>query len=78
MNAGDARPVLVSWLDRDQAHEMAVGTSTASSGLSPPSGLAIFRGLRDWQQGRVCADVWVGAEGWGVGQVGAHGIVWGG
>ena len=27
----------------------------------PPLGWAILRGLRDWEQGRVCLEVWVGA-----------------
>ena len=37
------------------------GTSTASSRPTPPLELAILNGLRDWEQGTVCSEVWLGA-----------------
>ena len=59
VNAANTRPVRVSWHYRDQAHEVPLGHLHLAA--DPPLGLAILRGLRDWKQGRVCSEVWVGA-----------------
>ena len=60
-NAGDARPVLVSWREANQAHEVPLGHLHRLLVSDPPLRLAILRRLRDWEQGRVCSEVWVGA-----------------
>ena len=60
-NTIDARPVRVSWRDRHQVHEVTLGYLHLLLAADPPLGLAILRRLRDWEQGRVCSEVWVGA-----------------
>ena len=61
VNATDARPVRVSWRDCDQAHEVPLRHLHRLLAADAPLGLAILRGLRDWEQGRVCSEMWVGA-----------------
>ena len=51
-----------SWRDRDAAHEVPFGHLHRLVADDPPLGLAILRGPRDWQQGRVCSEVWVCAR----------------
>ena len=68
VNAADARPVRFSWQDRDQAHEVPLGHLHRLLAADPPLGLAILRGLRDWEQGRVYLEVWVGAGRYKAGQ----------
>ena len=62
VSATDARPVRGSWHDRDEAHEVPTGHLHRLLAAVPPLGLAILRGLRDREQGRVCSEVWVGAR----------------
>ena len=62
INATDARPVRASCLERDAAHVVPLGDLHRLAAADPPLGLAILRGLRHWKQGRVCSEVWVGAE----------------
>ena len=61
INATDTWPVLVSWRDRDAAHEVPLRQLHRLVAADPPLGLAILRGLGDWEQGRVSSEVWVGA-----------------
>ena len=68
MNATDARPVHVSQRDRDAAHEVPLGHLHRIVAADPPLGSAILRGLRDWEHGKVCSDVWVGAGGYRAGE----------
>ena len=67
MNVTDARPACVSWRDRHAAHEVPLGHLQRLLAPDPPVGLAILRGLRDWEQWRVYAEVWVGAGRCGAG-----------
>ena len=60
INATDTRPVHVSCRDRDAAHEVPLRHLHHLVAANLPLGLAILRGLRDWEQGRVCWEVWVG------------------
>ena len=79
INATDARPVNVSCRDRDAAHEVPLRHLHRLVTADPPLELAIWRGLRDWEQERVCSEVWVGAgryragEWAGIGQMGYTG-----
>ena len=69
VNTTDTRPVRVSWRDCDAAHEVPLGHLHRFVTADPPLGLAILRGLRDWEQGRVCSGVWVqGGTGMGSGR----------
>ena len=61
IHATDARPVCASLRDRDAAYEVPLWHLQRLVGVNPPLGLAILRELRDWEQGRVCSEVWVGA-----------------
>ena len=62
VNTTDARPVRVSWRVRHAAHEVPLGQLHRLLAADPPLGLAIIRGLRDWELGRVCSEVGVGAR----------------
>ena len=62
VDATNARPVRVSWRDRDQAHEVPLGHLHRLLAADPPLRSAILRGLRDWERGRVYSEVWVGAR----------------
>ena len=55
------RLVRVSWRDHDAAHEVPLEHRHRLVAADPPLGLAVLRGLRDWEQGRVYSKVWVGA-----------------
>ena len=68
VSAANARPVRLSWRDCDQAHELPLGHLHHLIAAAPPLGLAILRGLRDWEQGRVCSEVWVGARSYKAGE----------
>ena len=68
VNAGDARPVGDLWRDCDDAHAVSLGHLHRLFAADPPLGLAILRGLKDWEQGRVCLDVSVGAGWYKVGE----------
>ena len=52
----------VSSRDRGAAHEVPLGHLHRNVAADLSLGLAILRGLRDWEQGRVCSEVWVGAR----------------
>ena len=45
--------------DRDQAHELPLGSLHRLLATYPASGLPIIRGSRDWEHGRVCLEVLV-------------------
>ena len=61
INATDAWPVRASLRNRDVAHELPLARLQRLVAADPPLALAISRGLRDWEQGRVSSDVCVGA-----------------
>ena len=61
VNATDTRPVRASWRDRDAGHEVPLRHVHQLLAADPPLRLAILRGLRDREQGKVCSEVWVGA-----------------
>ena len=62
INTTDTRPVRMSWRDRDASCEVPVGHLHRLVAAEPPLWRAILRWLRDWEQGRVCSEVWVGAR----------------
>ena len=50
----------VSSRDRKAAYELPFGHLRRLVAADPPLGWAIVRGLRDWEEKRVCSEVWVG------------------
>ena len=52
----------IAWRDRDQAQEVPLGSLHRLLATNPAKGLAIVRGLRNWEHGRVCSKVWVASK----------------
>ena len=48
----------ISWCDREQAHEVSFGRLHRLLATDPAVGLAGLKGLRGWEQGRACLDIW--------------------
>ena len=61
VKATDGQPARASWQHHDRAHKVPLGHLHRLLAADSPLGSAILRGLRDWEQGRVCSEMWVGA-----------------
>ena len=59
VNATHARPVRVASRDAEGSQEVPLGSLHRIVARDPPLGLAILRGLHDWETSRVVSGVWV-------------------
>ena len=62
VQAGVAPLLCIACRDRDKARELPLGSLHRLLATDPAKGLEILRGLRHWEHGRVCSEVWVASE----------------
>ena len=62
VNARDALPMRISRRDRDQTQELPLDVLHRLLAAIPALGSAIPRALKDWEEGRVCLEVWVASK----------------
>ena len=54
----DVRPIRVVWRDKDGERSVGLGGLHKLLAHDPALGLAMLRGLKEWEHGRQCAEVW--------------------
>ena len=59
VNATNARPIRVAWRDAEGSQEVPLGSLHRIVARDAPLGLALLRGLHDWETSRVVSGVWV-------------------
>ena len=59
VNATNARPIRVAWRDAEGSQEVPLGALHRIVARDPPLGLALLRGLHNWETARVVSGVWV-------------------
>ena len=59
VNATNARPIRVAWRDVEGSEEVPLGSLHRIVAGDPPLGLALLRGLHNWETSRVVSGVWV-------------------
>ena len=59
VNATNARPIRVAWRDAEGSRDVPLGSLHRIVARDPPLGLALLRGLHDWETSRVVSGVWV-------------------
>ena len=58
VRADDVRPIRILWSDRDGEDSVGLGGVHKILARDPALGLALLRGLQDWEQGRVVSTTW--------------------
>ena len=58
VNATHARPIQVAWRDAQGSQEVPLGSLHRIVARDPPLGIALLRGLHDWETSRVVSGVW--------------------
>ena len=59
VNATNARPIRVACRDAEGSQEVPLGSLHRIVARDPPLGLALLRGLHDWETSRVVSGIWV-------------------
>ena len=59
VNATNARPIRVALRDAEGSQEVPLGSLGRIVARDPPLGLALLRGLHDWETSRVVSGIWV-------------------
>ena len=54
----DVRPIRVVWSDRDGERSVGLGGLHKFLAQDPTLGLAVLRGLKEWEHGRMCSELW--------------------
>ena len=52
------RPVRVVWSDKDGERSVGLGGLHKLLAQDPTLGLAVLRGLKEWEHGRQCSELW--------------------
>ena len=58
VRADDVRPIRILWSDRHGENSVGLGGVHKILARDPALGLALLRGLQDWEQGRVVSTAW--------------------
>ena len=58
VRADDVRPIRILWSDRDGDNSVGLGGVHKILARDPALGLALLRGLPDWEQGCVVSTTW--------------------
>ena len=59
VNTTNAKPIRVAWQDAEGSQEVPLGSLHRIMAPDPPWGLALLRGLHNWETSRVVSGVWV-------------------
>ena len=54
----DVRPVRVVWSDKNGERSVGLGGLNKLLAQDPALGLAVLRGLKEWEHGRQCLELW--------------------
>ena len=59
VSATNSELIRVAWRDTEGSQEVPLGSLHRIVARDPPLGLALLRGLHDWETSRVVSGVWV-------------------
>ena len=62
VSATNARPIRVAWRDVEGSQDVPLGALHRIVARDPPLGLAVLRGLHNWETARVVSGVWVSSR----------------
>ena len=54
----DVRPLRVVWREKDGERSVGLGGLHKVLAQDPALGLAVLRGLKEWEHGRQCSELW--------------------